>query len=104
MSVNNHNNSNNSILPGFLKRLSRSPSNSDSYDRAEKSLNGSNSGYVNSGGHRHSSSTSYIAAPRGKIFKILGVAIVLLTALYFFFPWSSSIASLGRKSFLLLLI
>jgi len=35
---------------------------------------------------------------RGRLFKVLGVALVFFTAMYFFLPWSSSsFARLERK-------
>jgi hypothetical protein len=84
-----------SILPKFLRRLSaRTP---DSYDRAEKMMNGGNGGLGNGNGYRGAPSfVGAVSGPRGRIFKVLGVFVFLLTAVYFFLPWSPSFSSFGK--------
>jgi hypothetical protein len=83
-----------SILPQFLRRLSsRAP---DSYDRAEKMMNGNN---ILGNGHRRSGSVIIPGVGmRGRIFKILVVILILLTAVYFFLPWAPSLAPFGILS------
>lgn len=82
-----------SILPQFLRRLStRTP---DSYDRAEKMVNGNG---ILGNGHRRSGSVVVSGIGlRGRIFKILGVVLFLLTAVYFFLPWAPSLAPFGMS-------
>src|SRR5579859_2191427 len=96
MSLHNHSASrdNASILPKFLRRLSaRTP---DSYDRAEKMMNGGSGPYGNGNGHRNMPSfVGVMTGPRGRMFKVFGVIVFLLTALYLFLPWSPSFSSLG---------
>jgi hypothetical protein len=83
-----------SILPKFLRRLSAQTP--DSYDRAEKMINGANGGYGNANGHRNVSSfVAVMTAGRGRMFKLFGVIVFLLTALYLFLPWSPSFSSFG---------
>jgi len=37
---------------------------------------------------------------RGRLFKVLGIALVVFTAMYFILPWSSSFAPLERSNLL----
>jgi hypothetical protein len=85
-----------SILPKFLRRLSSRTPSGDSYDRAEKMVHGSNGGYANGTGHRNTPSLAALGGgARGRIYKIVGVILFCLTALYFFLPWSPSFSSFG---------
>jgi hypothetical protein len=103
MSMHNHSASRDepSILPKFLRRLSSRTPSGDSYDRAEKMVHGTNGGYANGSGHRHTPSLAGIGVgARGRIFKIVGVILFCLTALYFFLPWSPSLPSFGMTLWL----
>jgi hypothetical protein len=90
-----------SILPQFLRRLSSRNSfrgQEDSYDRVEKMMNGGSVGMFGNGGLRYSVTMGGIM--RGRLFKVLGIALVVFTAMYFILPWSSSFAPLERSNLL----
>jgi hypothetical protein len=85
-----------SILPQFLRRLSSHTSSAESHDRAEKAMIGNNLLHANGCTHRHPGLfVSFRTAFRGRMFKILGILICLLTISYFFLPWAPSISPFG---------
>jgi hypothetical protein len=86
-----------SILPQFLRQLSASaPSKGDSYDHAEKRMDGNNMFYANANGHRRPRSfAGFGAGVRGRVFKNVGIILLFLMAIYFFLPWAPSVARFG---------
>ena len=86
-----------SIIPNFLRRLSRTPMREEDYDRAEKMMTGSSVAYSNGNTHRYSASSTGIPVvgkgPRRRIFTIMGAILFVLTGLYFFLPWAPSLSS-----------
>ena len=89
------------ILPQFLRRLSSGNSfREDSYDRAEKMVNGGAAGmFGNRGGRLRFSFGWGTGGMKGRLFKILAIALVFFTVTYVLLPWSSSFAPLERTSF-----